>query len=199
GILWTGGNTGCVPNGDTTERACLRLFQVDTAPATPVLLQDFDVGVPGADLYYPAVGLDGAGNLFAAFSESSSSLYASAATTAQMTTDPVGSTGAIQLVERGLGSYNCGGACGGGPMRWGDYSAVALDPVDPTSVWVAAEYAPSSQNPGDWGTGIGRVGNASILAATPTPGSGSSGGIGNPGNNLTPRAFFPFVRDAAGG
>lgn len=172
GILWTGGNDQCTPSGDTTNRSCLRLIQINTAGASPIVTQDFDVGASGAYLYFPAITLDGAGNAFVSFTESSSTMYASAMTAAQPVAGPSGSLGAIQMIHAGQGVFNwCGQPCANPEYnRWGDYSGAAPDPVDPTQVWVTAEYAASSSQVLDWGTGTAEVtlGSSTTLTSTST-------------------------------
>jgi hypothetical protein len=177
GTLWTGGNDACVPAGDSGQHACLRLFQVSTSP-TPALLQDFDVGQGQTDLFFPSLTLDGAGNAFIVASESSAATRPSAVTFAQAAGSVPGAAGALQVVEGGLGVYDCGAGCAdGGGVRWGDYSGSAPDPADPTTVWVAAEYAASAQDALDWGVGVARVGLAGVdpgnLSSTPTPSAGT--------------------------
>jgi hypothetical protein len=146
GLLWMAGNDGCVPANDQASRSCLRLIRVVTASATPIIDADFDVGVSGLDLYYPAVAMDASANLFVAFSESSSSMFPSAAELQTPAPNPsliVTST----LIAGGQASYLRGTS-----NRWGDYSAAAADPSDPNVVWTTAEYQASTFDPGDWGT-----------------------------------------------
>ncbi|MEO8677056.1 MAG: hypothetical protein ABI569_15890, partial [Casimicrobiaceae bacterium] len=60
----------------------------------------------------------------------------------------------VQLIA-GLGSQtnSCGGPCD----RWGDYSAMSLDPVDDCTFWYTNEYYDSQANGtiGNWHTRIG--------------------------------------------
>jgi hypothetical protein len=135
------------------NRSCLRLIGVSTAEANPMVLQDFDVGIAGTYLFYPAVTVDSSGNLFVAYTISAADQYASAAWAGLF----VGPNVLLRnsIIESGVGVY------GGNqtPERWGDYSAAARDPVDPTRVWLAAEYAaaPTATDLYNWGTGIGEV------------------------------------------
>lgn len=153
GVLWTAGNDACVPAGGTTTQSCLRLIEVSTSGSAPFVLQDFDAGMTGTDLYYPAVSMDSAGNMFVAFSYSSPSLYASVGATGQPAGAPTGTLDPLVSIAQGQGVY-CGFDCSGGygTNRWGDYSAAAQDPSNPSEVWVAGEYAASSTDPGEWGT-----------------------------------------------
>jgi hypothetical protein len=153
GVLWTSGNDACVPAGGAATQACLRLIEVSTAGANPAVVQDFDAGAAGTDFYYPAVGLDAAGNLFVAFSYSSPETYASVGATGQASGAPDGALQPLVTVAAGQGVY-CGFDCSGGygTNRWGDYSAASQDPATPSEVWVAGEYAGSAVDQGDWGT-----------------------------------------------
>jgi hypothetical protein len=191
GILWATGNDECFPSGDSTVRSCARLLQILTGGSTPTLSQSFDLGVSGSYVFYPAVTIDGSGDAFFSLSISSSSLYASAATTFQSVGAPANTVGPIALTQQGFGVYDdCGNTCSPtNPQqgnRWGDYSGAARDPSNPAMIWVTAEYAGSSTNPFDWGTGT-----AEVYLASPTCGSRAS--LGQPERNSTPSPRPAFV------
>lgn len=60
----------------------------------------------------------------------------------------------------------------GASHRWGDYTAMAVDPVDPCTVWYIGEYARTRTNPTgpNWGTWIGSLAFPGCGAgATATP------------------------------
>lgn len=171
GTLWTTGNDGSATCSSqiTSTRACLRLVQVNTADlgtAQNPVIQDFDAGVSGGAAYYPAVSMDANGSAVFAFTTSSATQYASAV----FATQPVGITneiGPVTTIINGVGVYNCS-FCGGGPGRWGDYSAVAPDPSDASQVWVTGEYMASNSDGDDWGTGAAAVVVSLTGTATPT-------------------------------
>jgi hypothetical protein len=163
GVLWTSATDACTPSGDATTRNCLRLWDVNApVSGTPTLTSDTDLSQAGADEYYPAVGLDSAGDLFVSYTASSSAqgtglpgfpgLYA--------TISPVTAASGLFInpVTIAVGQTDYDGT-GGGTLtaRWGDYSAVAPDPTAPGAVWVAGEYAPSDANLGDWATAAGLI------------------------------------------
>ena len=138
GMLWAAGNDGCVPPGNTAERACSRVVQVSTA-GTPSLVQSTDISFSDSDVYYPAILVTGTGDVFVSVSTSSASLYASAAAVELK----AGSTSPISTVfARGVQTYS--------GSLWGDYSAIAIDPTS-HNVWAAAEYMASGST-GNWGT-----------------------------------------------
>ncbi len=60
---------------------------------------------------------------------------------------------------------------GTGRYRWGDYSAVSLDPVDGRSFWAIGEYAPASNS---WGTYIAALQLQEVPGPLPLLGAGSA-------------------------
>ena len=163
GMLWVSGTDGCIPNGDSTVRACMRLVAISTG-GTPSVAQDIDAGSNGFDLYYPAVTLDNSGDLFIAFSESSPSMYPSALGVDSLAVTPTTFENAI-LIASGQTSYS--------GSRWGDYSGAAQDPLDPADVWLTAEYQANSLSPGDWGTATARAAiEPTITNVSPSSGPG---------------------------
>ena len=67
---------------------------------------------------------------------------------------PPGAMGTISVLKAGEDSYVKD--FGSGRVRWGDYSATVVDPVDDTTFWTIQEYAEtdvgSSQADDRWGT-----------------------------------------------
>lgn len=145
--------------------AVVRLFQISTL-GFPIagVVQSSVIGIPTADSYYPAVGVDLSGNALIAFNRSGATepvglhvAYqpASAARTAPIPTD---------LLKAGEATYVLLDSAN--RNRWGDYNSVAVDRTTNT-LWVAGEYAASPAN--RWGTWIAELGfSASIFTPTPT-------------------------------
>ncbi len=164
GVLWTSLTDGCTPSGDSTVRDCMRIDEVN-APAsgtTPTLALDTDLSQNGLDEYYPAVGLDSAGNLYVSYTASSPTLDPGAYAVVSSSSS-LGTFSAPVTVAAGKTSYD--GTLGGFTARWGDYSDVAADPSEPGTVWATGEYAPSDANEGDWGTATAML----SLTAPPAP------------------------------
>jgi Abnormal spindle-like microcephaly-assoc'd, ASPM-SPD-2-Hydin len=172
GTLWTSGDDACVPNGDSSTRPCARFIAV-TVPAGTVT-QDFDLASAGAGVYYPAVGLDGSGDMLATYSISSTSLYPGVRVIAE-------SGGAVlggQTVKSGEALYDDTSCFGvNPPSRWGDYSSAAVDPSATGDVWLTGEYAAVSSltatNGCAWGTytselNVGTSTSAPAASVSPT-------------------------------
>jgi hypothetical protein len=142
GALWIGGNEQCLASGDTAPRSCLRVIQIQTD--TRSLQQDLTFGAPGRYYYYPALNPDGSGNLVVVFNASSATEFAGVRATGRLTTDPAQTLVPSVLLRGGGGAQTAS-------SRMGDYYGAAMDPADPTKVWVTAEYIRTGTS-GDWGT-----------------------------------------------
>lgn len=159
--LWAAGNTKCTPPGDSVERPCLRFDRVSTS-GTPSLVQDANLGQNGADLFYPAITVDRAGNLYAGHSVSSSTQFP----TAGMTFFAGGTLASVNPgidYQIGAGPYDCTFCVPPNDTRnrWGDYSGAAQDPNNPNDVWLNAEWGSSSTiSTNQWATEIGRFTDA---------------------------------------
>jgi IPT/TIG domain len=171
GTLWTMGNDGCRPGGDSTTRSCLRLIGISLS-GQPTVFLDLDEAALGYDLYYPAGASDRAGNLYLAFSASALSPEIDPSAFAGVL--PAGTVGGLSTVFLALGGTYDYSVCYG-PNRWGDYFGASPDPIDGTDVWVAAEYQ-SSVDRCDWGTRIGRLTMAPPTVASVAPSTGTSRG-----------------------
>jgi hypothetical protein len=192
GRLWVSGNNGCFPAGDFTTRSCMRLIEISTG-GTPTVAQDIDAGQNGVDLSYPAVTVNSSGDLFIGYSASSPTLYPSALAVDSLAASPVTFENPVTLAS-GLTSY-----MGGTTSRWGDYSAAAPDPSNPSDVWVTAEYQASATIAGNWGTATGRLAiQPSITALSPDFGPPAGGtSVTITGSHFQSGAAVSFGSNAA--
>jgi hypothetical protein len=96
-----------------------------------------------------SAAMDGQGNLALGFSASSSSIKPQLRYAGRLATDPINvlSQGEAHLYD-GTGSQT------GSGNRWGDYSALTVDPVDDTTFWYTNEYYTSTTSY-NWRTRIG--------------------------------------------
>src|SRR5437879_244526 len=89
-----------------------------------------------------SLAVDGQGNVALGYTTSNGSLpnFPSIAYSGRLETDPLNTLPQteVQLIG-GAGSQT--NTCGGGPCdRWGDYSAMSVDPVDDCTFWYVNEY-----------------------------------------------------------
>jgi hypothetical protein len=136
-----------------------------TVAATPVQQQEY---FPDTTLYrwMPSAAVDGAGNMAVGYSVSSSTTFPGIRYAGRLSTDPPGqlAQGEATLVDGG-GSQIVN--CGSGPCtRWGDYTAMTVDPIDDCTFWYTNEYYAVSG--GNWNTRIGSF-KFPACASGPTP------------------------------
>jgi hypothetical protein len=168
----TNGNNCSTPNPITNPPgACLLALQAATDQAGfPV--QSWTFGSTGDYVFYPAIGLDVAGDPFMVFSRSNSTIHPGAWMTGQSGANNPWT--AWSAIAPGAGTYDSQTGCGG-RNRWGDYSGAATDPTNPTDVWVAGEYAESGATTCLWATSIARLTYSQPTVATVTAQTGSAG------------------------
>jgi hypothetical protein len=153
GKLWLALNVGCFINGDTQNRSCIRIIEIDTN--TSKVIQDFNIGNIGASLYYPALSIDKSGNnMGIIFGYSSSDTHLSLL---------VGS-GSIKNDNSIFNSFKYflflkNGTANSLSTRYGDYFSAVLDPSEPNSIWVAGQdyYYSQSSSALLWSTYIGKI------------------------------------------
>jgi hypothetical protein len=105
--------------------------------------------------------MDQSSDMALGYSVSSSSVYPSIYFTGRVAADTPGSMEGEQLIISGSGSQT------GSVSRWGDYSAMTVDPVDDCTFWYTQEYIQSTGN-FNWNTRISNF-------VFPNCGNGSGG------------------------
>src|SRR5206468_11036912 len=88
------------------------------------------------------------GNIAVGYSVSSANTFPSIRYAARLATDPPGG------LFQGEAVLQAGGGSQSGANRWGDYSMLAVDPVDECTFWYTQEYYATSSARG-WRTKIG--------------------------------------------
>ena len=94
-----------------------------------------------------SAAMDSAGDVALGYSASSSTVSPSLRYTARVPSDPAGTMEAENVLQAGRGSQL-------GASRWGDYSALRIDPSDDCTFWYTNEYYPVSGG-NSWATAIG--------------------------------------------
>ncbi len=136
----------------------IRWYQINvsggTVNGTPVQQATFTNGADGLSRWIPSLAVDHSGNMAVGYSVSSSAMKPAIRWAGRLVTDTVSTLGqgeATMFAGAGAQTNNCGGAlC----TRWGDYSAMSIDPVDDCTFWYTDEYY--AVNGGNWNTRIGR-------------------------------------------
>jgi hypothetical protein len=157
--LWVTHNAGV---GTAPARTAMQWAQIDvtggTIAATPVQQQIY---APDATLWrwMGSLAVDNQGNMALGYSTSNdtSPNFPSIAYSGRLASDPPNTLPQTErLLVAGAGSQT--NNCGGAPChRWGDYTAMSLDPADGCTFWYTNEYYSSQANgtSGNWQTRIG--------------------------------------------
>jgi hypothetical protein len=101
---------------------------------TPTVFQSGTFDPDTAYRWLPSIAMDKDHNIALGYSKSSTSIKPGIYMTGRLGTDTINTMGAETTVQAGVGSQI------GGGNRWGDYSAMTLDPVDQCTFWYTSEY-----------------------------------------------------------
>ncbi|HEY2713566.1 MAG TPA: hypothetical protein VGI60_13710 [Chthoniobacterales bacterium] len=106
-----------------------------------------------------SIAMDNQGNMALGYSASSSSIFPQVRVTGRLASDPINTMtlGETHLVD-GAGAQT------DTSNRWGDYSAMSVDPVDDQTFWYTQEYYDSTSS-FNWRT---RIGNFKLASSSQT-------------------------------
>jgi hypothetical protein len=137
----------------------VRWYELRT-PATPTVFQQGTFAPDASYRWLPSLAMDGAGDIAAIYTVSSATLSPSIRYTARVPSDAAGTMG------QGEGTVMAGTGSQQGD-RWGDYSALNIDPTDDCTFWGTHEYMDSAGG-GGWSTRVAsfRLAGCSSFAVT---------------------------------
>jgi hypothetical protein len=95
--------------------------------------------------YYPSIAVNEAGAIAISFSGSDDASFVSSYAIAGQVDGATVTWGTEQLLHAGVANYSRLDSAG--RNRWGDYSALQVDPSDPTRFWTIQEFASATN---DW-------------------------------------------------
>jgi hypothetical protein len=141
----------------------VRWYEIRSPNGTPTVYQQGTFSPNSNTRWMGSMAMDQSGDMALGYSLSSTSVYPSIYFTGRVATDTLGTMEGEQLIMAGSGSQT------GGQNRWGDYSAMSVDPADDCTFWYTQEYIPSTGS-FNWNTRISNFifpncGNASGAAA----------------------------------
>jgi len=141
--------------------AGVRWFELRNVTSGPVTVYQQSTYQPDATWrWMGSAAMDGQGNLAIGFSASSSSIHPQLRYAGRLATDPLNT-----LTQGEAHLFDGAGSQSGSGNRWGDYSALAIDPVDDTTFWYTNEYY-STTTSFNWRT---RIGSFKLTTGNPTP------------------------------
>jgi hypothetical protein len=112
----------------------VRWYEIQNPGGTPVVAQQSTFAPDSSYRWMGSIAMDQAGDMALGYTVSSSSISPSVRFTGRVPTDPASTMEAEVNVVTGTGSQN------GNLSRWGDYSAMQVDPVDDCTFWYTQEY-----------------------------------------------------------
>ena len=141
--------------------AGVRWFELRNVTAGPVTVYQQSTYQPDTTWrWMGSAAMDGQGNLAIGFSASSSTINPQIRYAARLATDPINT-----LAQGEAHLFDGTGSQSGTSNRWGDYSALSVDPVDDSTFWYTNEYY-STTGSFNWRT---RIGSFKIASGSPTP------------------------------
>jgi len=173
--LWA---THTVRRASTTGAAAPRWYQVNVtggvvAAAIPQAATWDPDGNNTTHRFMPSLAVDRAGDMALGYSTSSSTINPAIKYAGRLATDPINTfSQSEQLLIQGTGTQT--GTCGGSTCtRWGDYSAMSLDPDGCTFWYTNMYYAVNGLNHQT------RIGSFAFPSCTPVGGGALQGTVTN--------------------
>lgn len=156
--------------GDFADHAGIRWFELRRPSGGSFALDQEGTWAPDAlHRWNGSIGQDRDGNVALGYSVSSSSTFPGIDYVGRLVSDPPGS------LPQGESALIAGGGSQTGSNRWGDYSAMTLDPADDCTFWYTNQYY-STSSAANWRTRIGafKFPSCPLPTATSTPTSTST-------------------------
>jgi hypothetical protein len=112
----------------------IRWYELRGLTGTPSVFQQGTYAPDATFRWMGSIAMDRVGNIAVGYSASSGSVHPAIRFATRLPTDPVGTLGAESSIIEGGGSQlrNL--------SRWGDYSAMTVDPVDDCTFFYTNEY-----------------------------------------------------------
>jgi hypothetical protein len=170
----------------------VRWYEIQNPNGTPVVAQQSTFAPDSAFRWMGSIAMDQSGDMGMGYSVSSSTINPSIRFTGRTPSDPVNTMEAETSIIAGTGSQT------GTLTRWGDYSALTVDPVDDCTFWFTTEYMKTSGT-FNWNTRIANFkfpncGGAATpdytLSASPTSVTVTQGSSGSSTITVNPTGGF---------
>ena len=154
----------------------VRWYEIRSPGGTPTAYQQSTYAPDTRYRWMGSAAMDRVGDIAVGYSLSSATMNPAIVYTGRTPTDPLGTLMAETILINGTGSQLSG------LKRWGDYSSMAIDPVDDCTFWYTTEYLTASGT-FNWHTRVGtfKFANCSslppptVVAITPLNGPSSGG------------------------
>jgi hypothetical protein len=111
-----------------------RWYEVRDPNGTPTVFQQGTFAPDASTRWMGSIAMDQNGNMAMGYTLGSATIFPSVFFTGRVPSDPAGTMETEQVIVNGAGSQTS-------PTRWGDYSAMTVDPVDDCTFWYTQEYS----------------------------------------------------------
>jgi Big-like domain-containing protein len=125
----------------------VRWYEIRNPNSTPVIYQQGTFAPDTDNRWMASIAMDRSGNIGVGYSVSSSATFPSIRYTGWEVGDTLGTLQNETFLVSGGGSQT-------GYSRWGDYSAMRIDPSDDCTFWYTQEYQATTQT-ANWNTRVG--------------------------------------------
>jgi hypothetical protein len=138
-----------IVDGKVMRGAAIRWYELRNLATTPTLFQQGTFGpTPHSHWrWLGSIGMDRVGDIAAGYSFSGTELHPGIAFAGRTPDDPAGQLAGETILRNGTGSQQL-------THRWGDYSALSIDPSDDCTFWYANEYIQVTGPAPNWSTWI---------------------------------------------
>ena len=131
-----------------TTASGVRWYEVRSPGGTPTLFQSGTFSPDATSRWMGSIAQDQQGNMLLGYSASSGTVRPGIYYTGRLVSDAPGTMQAENVLTTGIGSQT------GSLSRWGDYSAMTIDPADDCTFWYTNEYLKTTGS-FNWSTRIG--------------------------------------------
>ncbi|HEY6765827.1 MAG TPA: hypothetical protein VI386_13735 [Candidatus Sulfotelmatobacter sp.] len=138
----------------------VRWYEIQNPSGTPAVAQQSTFAPDSNYRWMGSVAMDHVGDMALGYSVSSTSVSPSVRFTGRVPTDPASTMESEVSIVSGAGSQN------GNLSRWGDYSAMQVDPVDDCTFWFTEEYMKTTGS-FNWNTRIANFKFTGCGSSTP--------------------------------
>ncbi len=169
----------------------VRWYEIQNPNGTPIVAQQGTFAPDSNFRWMGSIAMDQAGDIAMGYSVSSSTVNPSVRFTGRTPSDPANTMETETSIVAGGGSQT------GTLTRWGDYSALSVDPVDDCTFWFTTEYMKTSGT-FNWNTrianfkfpGCGTAAPDYTLSASPTSVAIAQGNSGTSTITVNPTNGF---------
>ncbi len=123
-----------VSGNNNNQVVGVRWYEVRSPGTTPQIFQQGTYSPDGTSRWMGSIAMDKAGDVAMGYSATSGSIHPAVRYTGRVPGDTLGTMELEAPIYDGTGSQT------GTLSRWGDYSALSIDPVDQCTFWYTTEY-----------------------------------------------------------